>query len=184
MYRALTLYLIREGVDLEDEAEVIRRSGEPEITLGYEQGRQKVYLNGEDVSGSIRTEEVGIATARVSALGPVREGIVAMQKALAARSDCIMDGRDIGTCVLPDADVKIYLTASSQVRAKRRYDELTAKGLACDYDQIKADIEARDYQDMHRQVSPLRQAEDAVLVDTSHMTIEEVVEKLVSLCGR
>lgn len=184
MYRALTLYLIREGVDLEDEAEVIRRSGEPEITLGYEQGCQKVYLNGEDVSGSIRTEEVGIATARVSALGPVREGIVAMQKALAARSDCIMDGRDIGTCVLPDADVKIYLTASSQVRAKRRYDELTAKGLACDYNQIKADIEARDYQDMHRQVSPLRQAEDAVLVDTSQMTVEEVVEKLVSLCGR
>ena len=108
--------------------------------------------------------------------------MVRLQKALAAGSDCIMDGRDIGTCVLPKAQLKIYLTASSDVRAKRRYDELTAKGESCDLQQIKADIEDRDYRDMHRELSPLKQAEDAVLVDTSHMSQEEVISEIKNLC--
>lgn len=112
----------------------------------------------------------------------VRRKLTQLQQALAAKRDCIMDGRDIGTCVLPNAQVKIYLTASSDVRAKRRYDELNAKGEACDLEAIKADIEERDYRDMHREHSPLKQAEDAILVDTSHMTIDQVVEHIIGLC--
>ena len=117
-----------------------------------------------------------------SAQPAVRVKLVELQQALAKVRDCIMDGRDIGTCVLPDAQVKIYLTASSEVRAKRRYDELSAKGEVCDLAKIKADIEERDYRDMNREHSPLKQAEDALLVDSSYMTIEEVVEKIIGLC--
>ena len=117
----------------------------------------------------------------ISVIGEVRRNLVEKQQALAAKQDCIMDGRDIGTCVLPNADLKIYLTASSTVRAKRRYDELVAKGQSCDLEQIRLDIEERDYRDMHRELSPLKQAEDAILVDTSDMTIDEVVEKILSL---
>ena len=118
----------------------------------------------------------------ISPIPEVRRNMVALQKELAAHSDCIMDGRDIGTCVLPDAQLKIYLTASSQVRAQRRYDELAAKGEECDFRKIKADIEDRDYRDMHREVSPLKQAEDAVVVDTSDMTVEEVIARITGLC--
>ncbi len=114
----------------------------------------------------------------------MRERITALQQELAASTDCIMDGRDIGTCVLPHADVKIYLTASSAVRARRRYDELTAKGQLCDLAQIQADMEERDYRDMHREVSPLRQAQDAVLVDSSDMTPEQVIERILELCEK
>lgn len=186
MYRAMTLFMIREGIDLQDKEAIVRKCREAHITICYENDVQVVLLNGENVNAFLRTEEVGNATSVVSVIPEVRKKLVELQQQLAADSDCIMDGRDIGTCVLPDADVKVYLTASSEVRAKRRYDELAAKGENCDLEKIKADIEDRDYRDMHREVSPLKQAEDAVLVDSSRMTVEEVVEKIISLaeCAR
>lgn len=184
MYRGMALYMLRQGIDPDDEQAVIAHCDEADITLKYEDGVQVVCLNGENVNAYIRTEEVGSATSRISVLPPVRRRITALQQELAARTDCIMDGRDIGTCVLPDADVKIYLTASSAVRARRRYDELTAKGEKCDLAQIQADMEERDYRDMHREVSPLRQAEDAILVDSSDMTPEQVIERILELCRR
>lgn len=184
MYRGMGLYMLRQGIDPEDEQAVIAHCEEADITLGYEDGVQVVYLNGENVNAYIRTEEVGAATSRISALAPVRRRITALQQELAASADCIMDGRDIGTCVLPHADVKIYLTASSAVRARRRYDELTAKGQQCDLAQIQADMEERDYRDMHREVSPLRQAQDAILVDSSDMTPEQVIERILELCQK
>ena len=152
--------------------------------IRYEDGVQVVYLNGENVNAYLRTEEVGHAASFVSVIPEVRAKLVELQKRLAAESDCVMDGRDIGTCVLPGADRKIYLTASSAVRAKRRYDELTAKGESCELEKIQADIEERDYRDMHRETSPLRQAEDAVLVDTSDMTVEEVIDRILLICKR
>lgn len=184
MYRGMGLYMLRRGIDPEDEQAVVAHCQEADITLGYENGTQVVYLNGENVNAYIRTEEVGTVTSRISVLPPVRERITALQQELAASTDCIMDGRDIGTCVLPHADVKIYLTASSAVRARRRYDELTAKGQLCDLAQIQADMEERDYRDMHREVSPLRQAQDAVLVDSSDMTPEQVIERILELCEK
>ena len=184
MYRGMGLYMLRQGIDPEDEQAVIAHCEEADITLGYEDGAQVVYLNGENVNAYIRTEEVGAATSRISVLPPVRRRITALQHELAASADCIMDGRDIGTCVLPHADVKIYLTASSAVRARRRYDELTAKGLQCDLAQIQADMEERDYRDMHREVSPLLKAQDAILVDSSDMTPEQVIERILELCQK
>ncbi len=184
MYRGMGLYMLRQGINPEDEQAVIAHCDEADITLKYEDGIQVVYLNGENVNAYIRTEEVGAATSRISGLPPVRKRITALQKELAAKEDCIMDGRDTGTCVLPDADVKIYLTASSAVRAKRRYDELTAKGQTCDLARIQADMEERDYRDMHRETSPLRQAEDAVLVDSSDMIPGQVIERILELCRR
>lgn len=184
MYRGMALYMLRQGISPDDEQAVTAHCDEANITLRYEDGMQVVCLNGENVNAYIRTEEVGSATSRISVLAPVRRRITALQHELAACTDCIMDGRDIGTCVLPDADVKIYLTASSAVRARRRYDELTARGQSCDLAQIQADMEERDYRDMHREVSPLRQAEDAVLVDSSDMTPEQVVERILKLCRR
>lgn len=184
MYRAMALYMLREGVDLRDTAKIAEKSTRADITIRYEDGVQVVFLNGENVNAYIRTEEVGEAASVTSPVPQVRENMVRLQKALAAGSDCIMDGRDIGTCVLPKAQLKIYLIASSDVRAKRRYDELTARGESCDLQQIKADIEDRDYRDMHREMSPLKQAEDAVLVDTSHMSQEEVISEIKNLCSQ
>lgn len=183
MYRAMGLYLLREGVDPEDEAAVNAKCQEPDITIKYENGVQVVYLNGENVNAYLRTEEVGDMASKTSPRPILRARLVELQKKLAAREDCVMDGRDIGTCVLPDADVKIFMTADSAVRAKRRYDELTAKGEVCDLAQIQADIEERDYRDSHRETSPLKQAEDAVLLDTSYMTIEEVVAEMKRICA-
>ena len=182
MYRAMALHMLKKGIDIEDDAAVIAECVNPDITIKYEEGVQVVYLNGENVNAFLRTEEVGNAASKTSVLMPVRVRLVELQQKLAAESDCIMDGRDIGTCVLPNADVKIYLTASSAVRAKRRYDELTAKGEACDIAEIQRIIEERDYRDMNREASPLKQAEDAILVDTSDMTIEEVMAKIISIC--
>jgi len=184
MYRAMALFMVREGIDLQDRTAIIRKCQEADITIRYEDGVQVVLLNGENVNAYLRTEEVGHAASFVSIIPEVRQKLVELQKRLAAESDCIMDGRDIGTCVLPHADRKIYLTASSAVRAKRRYDELTAKGEDCDLKKIQEDIEERDYRDMHREISPLKQAEDAVLVDTSHMTVEEVTDRILSICKR
>ena len=182
MYRAMALYMLRGGVDPQDTVRVVEKCKQADITLRYENGVQVVLLNGENVNAFLRTEEVGNATSVISAIGRVRENIVELQQRLAAENDCIMDGRDIGTCVLPGAQLKIYLTADSAVRAKRRYDELTAKGQPCDLNKIQADIEERDYRDMHREVSPLEQAPDAVLVDTSEMGVEEVIDKVKALC--
>lgn len=184
MYRAMALFMLRQGVNPADGAAVSARCRDADITIAYEGEEQVVYLNGENVNPYLRTEEVGNMASSVSVQPAVREKLVELQRALAAKADCIMDGRDIGTCVLPDAQVKIYLTASSEVRAKRRYDELAAKGQECDLEKIKADIEDRDDRDMHREHSPLRQAADAVLVDSSDMTVDEVINHILELCRR
>ena len=177
MYRAMALYFLRKGIDKTDESAINAALGQVEITIRYENGAQQVILNGENVSGLIRTEVVGNMASATS----VREKLVELQKELARQADVIMDGRDIGTCVLPDADVKVYLTASSAVRAKRRYNELKEKGTDCDLDEIEKDIIDRDYRDMHRENSPLKQAEDAVLLDSSDMTLKEVVDAIVAM---
>ena len=182
MYRAMALYMLRSGVKPDDTAAVAGNCGRADITIRYENGEQVVFLNGANVNPYLRTEEVGNATSVISTIPQVREKMVELQRSLAASSDCIMDGRDIGTCVLPNAQLKIYLTADSAVRAKRRYDELMAKNQFCELDKIQADIEERDYRDMHREISPLRHAEDAVLVDTSLMTVQEVIDCLIGLC--
>ncbi len=184
MYRAMAYYLLNEGVSAEDQENVERKCEGAQITICYENGEQVVLLNGKNVNGMIRTEEVGQMTSDVSKYPKIRERITLIQKELANSNDVVMDGRDIGTCVLPNADVKVYLTASVEVRAGRRYRELTQKGVNCELEQITSDIEARDRQDMTREISPLKQAEDAVLVDSSDMTIDEAVEAILSLCKR
>ncbi|WP_097005200.1 (d)CMP kinase [Lacrimispora amygdalina] len=181
MYRAMALHFFRNGISASDEAAISLAAGTANVTLSYENGVQQVILNGENVSGLIRSEEVGTMASAVSVHLSVREKLVELQKELASRENVIMDGRDIGTCVLPDADLKIYLTASSQVRAKRRYSELKEKGQDCSLEEIEQDIIRRDYQDMNREHSPLKQAEDAVLVDSSDMTAEEVIDRIIML---
>lgn len=184
MYRAMALYFIKQGVNIDDAEAVAEACMGADITIKYEDGMQMVYLNEENVTAFLRTEEVGNAASVTSGVPQVRARLLELQQTLAKTSDCIMDGRDIGTCILPNADVKIYLTASSAVRAKRRFDELVAKGETCDLAKIQEDIEERDYRDMHREVAPLKQAEDAILVDSSYMTIEEVVETIVKLAEK
>lgn len=183
MYRAMGLFLLENHIAPEEAEQISKKSQEADISIIYENGEQVVLLNGRNVNGLIRTEEVSNMSSASSVNGDVRKKLVELQQKLAEEADVVMDGRDIGTCVLPHADLKIYLTASSEVRAKRRYDELTARGEKCDMDVIKRDIEERDYRDMHRDISPLRQADDAVLVDSSDMTIEEVIDKIMRLCG-
>ena len=182
MYRAMALFMLRQAVDLQNREEIIEKCREAHITIGYDGDIQVVYLNGENVNGLLRTEETGNAASVVSSIPEVREKLLELQRSLAAGNDCIMDGRDIGTCVLPGAQLKIYLTADSLVRARRRFDELAARGEVCDLEKIRADIEERDYRDMHREVSPLKRAEDAVTVDTSKMTADEVIAEVVRLC--
>lgn len=181
MYRAMALYFLRSGIAKEDEAAISKAAREVDVTIRYENGEQQVLLNGENVNGLIRKEEVGNTASVTSAYGEVRKKLVELQQQLSEQADVIMDGRDIGTVVLPKAQVKIYLTASVETRAKRRYDELTEKGQNCELKEIEQDIADRDYRDMHREISPLKQAEDAVLVDSSHMGIEEVVETIKSI---
>ncbi len=160
---SMALYFLRSNISNEDEQAISRASENVEITIQYENGEQQVFLNGENVSGEIRKEEVGNMASKTSGYGQVRKKLVELQQQLAKKADVVMDGRDIGTVVLPDAQVKVYLTASVATRAKRRYDELSEKGQECNLEKIEADIEQRDYQDMHREISPLKQAEDAVL---------------------
>lgn len=179
MYRAIGLYFLRQGIT--EETVIEERCKEAEVSIRYENGEQQVILNGENVNSMIRTEEAGKMASAVAKLKAVRAQLVELQRALAKTRDVIMDGRDIGTFVLPNADMKIYLTASAGVRAKRRYLELTQKGVSCSLEQIEADIIARDEQDMNREYAPLRQAEDAILVDSSEMSKDEVVEKIISL---
>lgn len=181
MYRAMALFLLREGIDPADTAAIDEKCREADITIGYEEGAQIVYLNGENVNGLIRTEEVGKMASASSPNPNVRKKLVELQQKLAAGADVVMDGRDIGTCVLPNAQVKVFLTADSHERALRRYKELTEKGESCDLAVIEKDIIERDRQDMTREISPLKQAEDAVLVDSSHMTVEEVADAIISL---
>ena len=181
MYRAIALYLLKNAIQPEDLGSVKHALGEIEITIRYVGGEQHVLLNGEDVSGQIRTEEVGNMASKSSALPCVREKLLELQQKLARENDVVMDGRDIGTNILPDAQLKIYLTASVDTRANRRYKELLEKGTDCDLEEIKKDIEQRDYQDMHREIAPLRQAADAVYLDSSDLTIDQVVEKIKSL---
>lgn len=178
MYRAMAYYFLRHNIDAKDEKAIAAACPDVDVTITYANGEQQVLLNGENVNGVIRNEEVGNMASSTSVYPVVRKKLVELQRQLAKSADVIMDGRDIGTCVLPDAQVKIYLTASSATRAKRRYDELTEKGVSCDLAEIEKDIIDRDYRDMHRETSPLRQAEDAVLVDSSEMNIDEVVDAI------
>lgn len=181
MYRAMALYLLREGVDKESAPAIEEACKRADISIEFINGEQVVTLNGENVNGLIRTEEVG-KMASVSSVNPkVREKLVALQQKLASEKSVVMDGRDIGTVVLPDAYLKIYLTASAKVRAKRRFDELSLKGEQCDFDVILKDIIERDERDMTREISPLRQADDAILLDSSDMTIEMVANKVIAL---
>ena len=181
MYRAMALYLIRQGIDRDDTASIERACEDADITISYIDGAQVVLLMGENVNAYLRTEEVGNMASASSANPKVREKLVALQQKLASEKDVVMDGRDIGTVVLPDSKCKIYLTASSKVRAKRRYDELVAKGESCDIDKIEADIIERDHRDSTREHSPLRQAEDAVLIDSSDMSIKEVSDAIMAI---
>lgn len=175
MYRAMALYLLREQIEASDAEAIGTACENADISIEYLNGEQVVLLNGENVNAFLRTEEVGNMASVSSVNGKVRAKLQQLQQKLAANENVVMDGRDIGTSVLPNADVKIYLTASSLVRAKRRYAELKEKGEEADIEKIEADIIERDHRDMTRELNPLCQAEDAVLVDSSDMTIDEVV---------
>ena len=181
MYRAIGLYLLENEVDYNEESQLLEALDKINIEIKYVDGVQRVILNDRDVSEAIRREEVGQAASTTSALKPVRAKLLDLQRDIAAKNDVIMDGRDIGTNILPNAELKIYLTASVEVRAQRRYKELVEKGETPDFEEVKKGIEQRDYQDMNRDIAPLRQAEDAVLVDTSEMTIDEVVARINEL---
>ena len=173
MYRAMALYFLNEGIDASDAGAIGKACDDIEISIAYEEGQQKVLLNGEDVTGRIRDEKVGNMASVTSAYGCVREKLVALQRKLAARENVIMDGRDIGTVVLPDATVKIFLTAAPEARARRRWLEYQQKGMEVAFEDVLADVKQRDYQDTHRAAAPLKQAEDAVLLDTSDLNFEQ-----------
>ncbi|MDE6026321.1 MAG: (d)CMP kinase [Lachnospiraceae bacterium] len=175
MYRAIALYILENKIDVEDEESVCRACNEIDIQIKHEDGIQQVYLNGRNVQADIRKEEVGNMASTAAAKKPVRDKLLTLQRNIAETNDVVMDGRDIGTFVLPNAEYKYYLTASVKTRAMRRYKELTEKGETPDIARIEADIEKRDYQDMNRDIAPLKQAEDAIYVDSSDMTIEQVV---------
>ncbi len=182
MYRAMALYVLERNMDPSQEAAVCEACDAVDISIRHQNGEQQVLLNGENVTGKIRSEEVGKTASCISAYANIRKKLVLLQQKLAADEDVIMDGRDIGTCVLPYAEVKIYLTASVTARAGRRYDELREKGQMCDLKEIQKDMEDRDYRDMHRKESPLKQAEDAVLVDSSDLTVEQVIREIQKIC--
>lgn len=178
MFRTMAYYFLSNGIDTHDENAVNEQCDRIQIRIEYTEGEQHIFLNGTDVSAEIRREEVGNNASVVAKYNKVRNKLLQMQREMAAANDVIMDGRDIGTVVLPDAEVKIFLTASSRVRAERRYKELTEKGEVCDIDKLEQDIIARDRQDMSREIAPLKQAADAVLLDTSDMTIPEVTARI------
>jgi len=183
MYRAMAIHFLRQGIKAEEEEKIAEACKQADVSIAYESGLQQVFLNGENVTGLLRTEEVGNMASASSVYPVVRLKLVELQRKLASTANVIMDGREIGTFVLPNADVKVYLTASSLCRAKRRYTELKEKGALGDktLESIQADIEERDYRDMNREFAPLRQAEDAVLVDSSDMTIDQVIETISAL---
>lgn len=181
MYRSMALYFIRHDIAAKDEEKIRKACPDIDVSITYQDGEQQVILNGENVNGLIRTEQVSMMTSDTSKYPVVREKLLSLQRGLAEKENVIMDGRDIGTCVLPNADVKIYLTASAAERARRRYKEQAERGIDCDIKEIERDIIARDEQDMNREVAPLRQAEDAVLVDSSDMTIDQVVDEIIRI---
>lgn len=182
MYRAVAVYLTESDISASDEDLVEKSIADISVEIKYEDGAQQVYLNGENVTGKLRTEAAGNMASMASALPCVREKLLSLQRDLAASNDVVMDGRDIGTNILPSAELKVYLTASSAVRAKRRYDELVAKGAEnIDIEKIEQDIIQRDKQDMERKTAPLKRADDAVLIDSSDMTIEQVTDTIVGL---
>lgn len=181
MYRAMAVHMTRKGVSGDDNAQIEENIDSADISIGYENGEQVVYLNGENVNSQLRTEEVSAMASKTSANAKVREKLVELQRKQARTTNVVMDGRDIGTVVLPDAQLKVYLTAGTRVRAERRYKELIAKGTECNIDEIEADIKERDHRDMTRENSPLKKADDAVEIDSSYMTIEEVADKIISL---
>ncbi|MCR4654693.1 MAG: (d)CMP kinase [Lachnospiraceae bacterium] len=181
MYRAMALYLLRQGIEPTDASAIEAACESVDITIDHRDKKQVVFLNGEDVNGLIRTEEVGKMASVSSANKKVREKLVSLQRKIAEKNNVVMDGRDIGTVVLPDARVKIFLTADPKVRAKRRYDELVSKGEPADINVIEQDIIERDRRDMTRDIAPLKQAEDAVRVDTSDMSVDQVVERIMAI---
>ncbi len=181
MYRAMAYFFVQRQIDPEEKDTMSQLCQEADITISYRDGEQQVLLNEENVTPFLRTESVGNMASVVAQNGAVRCKLVELQQKLAAKENVVMDGRDIGTCVLPDADLKIYLTASSKTRAVRRFKELTEKNIPCNIEEIEKDIIERDERDMNREISPLMQAEDAIMVDSSDMTIEEVVSHIISL---
>ena len=178
LYRSIGLYVLRQNQDPHLAEQVEKLLPEIDLTLCHEDGVQQVYLNGQNVSEEIRLPEVSMAASAVSAYPPVRQFLLALQRRLAAENNVIMDGRDIGTVILPDAKVKIFLTASAQRRAFRRWQELKEKGAPDTYEQVLADVEQRDYNDSHREIAPLRQAPDAVLVDTTQLDLEASIDRV------
>lgn len=180
LYRAIAYYLLTNQIDIENEESLTKACDRITIRIAYEQDAQQVYLNEENVTSYLRTEETGNMASKSSAKPQVRAALLDLQRNMAKEYDVVMDGRDIGTNVLPDAEVKIYLTASSKERAKRRYKELVEKGETADFDKIEADIIERDNRDMNRAIAPLKRAEDAVLVDSSDMSIAQVVDTILT----
>lgn len=183
MYRTIALYLLRNQVDCEQEDQLSAALDQIEVSIYYENEVQQLVLNGENVTGLIRTEEVGQMASKSSAKPIVRAKLLELQRSMAEKFDVLMDGRDIGTMILPNAQLKIYLTASTTARAKRRFLELQQKGEECTLEEIEKDMAERDYRDMNRATAPLKQADDAVLVDSSDMTIDEVVERIKALAA-
>ena len=181
MYRAMAIYFLEQGLEASQEEEIKKACENADISIVYENGEQQVLLNGKNVTGQLRTEEVGNMASASSTIPEVRVKLVHLQQVLASNADVVMDGRDIGTAVLPEARTKVYLTADAHVRAKRRYLELQEKGIEGNLEAIEADINERDHRDMNRVASPLKQAEGAVLVDTSNMSIDGVVDKIISI---
>ncbi len=184
MYRAIAYFFIENGIESLDGINVKVLCAQIDIRISYEDGNQQVILNGKNVTSHLRDEAVGKMASNVAVNGDVRKKLLDLQKYIANEADVVMDGRDIGTKILPDAELKVFLTASVDVRAKRRYDELVAKGIESNLDEIKEDIRIRDERDMNREISPLCQADDAVLIDSSFMTIDEVVAEIISLYNK
>jgi len=181
MYRGLAVHFLKKGI-VPGEVEKIEAACEDaKVELGYENGVQQVYLNGENITSQLREEAIGNMASVSSAVPAVRAKLLDLQRNLAKEKDVVMDGRDIGTNVLPNADVKVYLTASVECRAMRRFKELEEKGEACDFEQIRQDIQERDERDMTREIAPLKQAEDATLIDSSEMGIDDVVKAIIAL---
>lgn len=180
MYRAIALYFYENDIDISLEDVVSFHLSNIDIDIKYEDGKQIVLLNGKDVSESIRTEKIGGMASSISVFSEVRSKLLNLQRNLAMKNKVVMDGRDIASHVLPNADLKIYLTASVDTRADRRYKELKEKGLEVNLEEIKKEIETRDYRDINREIAPLRQVEEAILIDSSNLSIEEVVEKIIS----
>lgn len=181
MYRAMALYMIQSGISPDDPAAVSAKCADADISIEYRRGEQVVLLNGENVNSFLRTEEVSSAASKTSANADVRKKLVQLQQELAKKQNVVMDGRDIGTVVLPDAECKIYLTASVEERARRRFRQLKRQGESADLKEIEKEIRERDQRDMTRSISPLKQADDAVLVDSSDMTVDEVVKKILQI---